>query len=74
MIESGAKLLTIKEVLSISKVSRFTLYRDIKSGKLPAVHFGRNVRIKESDANEYAKEKGSSKRVAYYRDRDKDVS
>lgn len=69
-IDIGGKLLTIKEVLEISKVSRFTLHRDIKSGKLDAIYIGRNVRIKESDAIAYAKEKANSKSVAYYRSED----
>lgn len=64
------KMLTIKEVLEISKVSRYTLYRDIKSGKIPAVYLGRNARIKESDAIKYAESKGRSKHVAYYKDKD----
>ena len=70
MIDMDTKLLTIKEVLEISKVSRYTLYRDIKSGKVPAVYVGKNVRIKESDAIAYASEKGNSKRVAYYKEKD----
>lgn len=68
-----SKLLTIKEVLDISQVSRFTLYRDIKSGKLPAIYIGRNVRIKESDAHTYAEVKGNSKNVAYYKKKDEAV-
>ena len=69
MMDLGTKLLTIKEVLEISKVSRYTLYRDIKSGNIPAIYFGTNVRVKESDAMAYAEKKNGSKRVAYYRDR-----
>lgn len=70
MIELGAKLLTIKEVLEIAGVSRFTLYKDIKSGKVPAVHFGKNVRIKESDALAYAEAKGNGKRFANNKNKD----
>lgn len=70
MIDMDSKLLTIKEVLEISKVSRYTLYRDIKSGKVSAVYIGKNVRIKESDALAYADKKGISKRVAYYKEKD----
>lgn len=72
MIDFGTKLLTIKEVLERSKVSRYTLYRDIRSGKLPAIYLGRNVRIKEVDAATYADEKSNSKRVAYYRKKDEE--
>ena len=70
MINLDEKLLTIKEVMELSQVSRYTLYRDIKSGKIPAVFFGRNVRIKESDAHAYASEKENSARVAYYKNKD----
>lgn len=66
------KLLTIKEVLGISKVSRYTLYRDIKSGYVPAVYLGRNVRIRESDAIKYANAKGQSTLVQYYRNKEND--
>lgn len=65
MLDKTDKFLTIKEVLEISKISRFTLYRDIKSGKVPAVYLGRNVRIKESDAIAYAKSKGHLKKTEY---------
>ena len=54
------KLLTVKEVLEMSGVSRNTLSRDIKSGKIKAVHFGRNVRFKENDARAYAEDKKQS--------------
>ena len=58
-----SELLTIKEVLEMSGVSRYTLFRDIKSKKVPAVYFGRNVRIKREDAEEYAETKKNSKWV-----------
>lgn len=67
MIDLETKMLSIKEVMEIAGVSRYTIYRDIKSGKIPAVHFGVNVRIKESDALNYAKEKSKSSWVAYYK-------
>ena len=69
-MDLSEKLMTIKEVLEIAQVSRFTLYRDIQSGKVPSIQFGRNVRIKESDALAYAEAKGQSKRVAYYKNKD----
>ncbi len=70
MIDKNDPLLTIKEVLEMAKVSRYTLYRDIKSGKIPAMYLGKNVRIKESDAVAYAEAKGQSKRVAYYKNKE----
>lgn len=70
MIAKDEKLLTIKEVLELSGVSRFTLYRDIQAGDIPAINFGRNVRIKESDAKAYAADKAKSKRVAHYKNKE----
>lgn len=67
--EKRDKLLTIKEVLEMSKISRYTLYKDIKSGKIKTVCLGKNIRIKESDAVEYAKAKEKSVFVASYRKR-----
>lgn len=49
------KLLTVKEALEIAKVSRYTLYKDIKSGKIKSINFGRNVRFREEDVLAYAK-------------------
>lgn len=70
MIAKNDNFITIKEVLEMAKVSRYTLYRDIKSGKIPSVNFGRNVRIKESDAVKYAGLKEQSKNVSYYKNKD----
>lgn len=70
MIPTDEKLLTIKEVLDLSGVSRYTLYRSIRSGKIPAIYIGRNVRIKESDAVAYAEDMGNNKRVANYKSKD----
>jgi len=42
-------LLTINEVIKILKVSKLTVYRYIKAGKLPAYKVGRDYRIKSSD-------------------------
>ena len=69
MIGINDKLLTIKEVLEISGVSRYTLYRDLKSGKVQGIYIGRNVRIKEADAHAYAAEKANSERVAHYKNK-----
>lgn len=70
MIDTTDKLLTIKEVLEISGVSRYTLYRAIKAGRVPTIQFGRNVRIKESDALAFAEAMGNNKRVAFYKQKD----
>ena len=43
------KLLTINEITAILKVSKLTIYRYIKSGKLPAYKVGRDYRVKQED-------------------------
>lgn len=54
----GEKLITQEELLEMANVSRNTLYRDIKSGKIKCVKLSRKAnRFYESDAIEYAKEK-----------------
>jgi excisionase family DNA binding protein len=55
------KLLTINEIMEILKVSKLTIYRYIKAGKLPAYKVGRDYRIKEEDFNKLL-EKNKSKK------------
>ena len=61
------RLVTIKEVVERASISRYTLYRDIKAGKIPVIYFGRTVRIKEKDAEAYAKEVSGRSGVLRYR-------
>lgn len=42
-------LLTIKQASEMLKVSKLTIYRNIKSNKLPAYRLGRDLRIKKAD-------------------------
>lgn len=63
------ELLTVKEVLEMSGVSRYTLYRDINSKKIPVIYFGRNVRFKIQDAENYAKEKKGSRWVNLWKEK-----
>lgn len=51
------KLLTINEITEILKVSKLTIYRYIKAGKLPAYKVGRDYRIKEKDFNQLLENK-----------------
>lgn len=46
-------LLSVKQVAYIFKVHPLTIRRYIKSGKLKAVRVGGNVRIKESDVQNF---------------------
>lgn len=68
----NSKYLSIAEVLKLSGVSRTTLNRDIKSGKIKTVNFLRSVRILESDALKYAEEKKDSSRINRNKNKDKD--
>lgn len=43
------ELLTTKQISTILKVSKMTVYRYIKSGKLMAIKAGRDFRVKKSD-------------------------
>jgi excisionase family DNA binding protein len=48
--------LTAKEVANILKLNIITVYEYIKTGKLKAIKFERNIRIDESDLNVFIKE------------------
>ena len=47
------KLLTINEITEILKVSKLTVYRYIKAGKLPAYKVGRDYRIKQQEFDKF---------------------
>lgn len=49
------KYYTTKEVSSLMKVQEVTVRRWIKSGKLPAIRFGREYRLKLNDLEKYGK-------------------
>jgi len=49
-------LFSVRQVAFILKVHHLTIRRYIKEGKLKAVKLGGNVRVKESDLNEFHKE------------------
>lgn len=48
--------LNVNQVAFILKVHPLTIRRYLKEGKLKAVRFGGNIRIKESQLNEFNKE------------------
>lgn len=50
-------LLTIEEVAQALKVSKMTIYRYIKSKKLPAYKLEQELRIKEDDLAEFLKQR-----------------
>lgn len=51
----GTVYLTVADVAAALKVSKMTIYRQIRSGALPAAQFGRSFRISEADMNGYVK-------------------
>lgn len=52
-----SEFLTVPEIAEAAKLSRNTIYGWIYSGHLPAYKFGKAVRIKKKDWEEFAKKK-----------------
>lgn len=49
----GDRLLIVREVAELMRVSNMTVYRLIKAGDLPAIRVGKNFRIRRSDVESY---------------------
>jgi excisionase family DNA binding protein len=49
----GDRLLVVREVAELMRVSNMTVYRLIKAGDLPAMRVGKNFRIRSSDVEAY---------------------
>jgi excisionase family DNA binding protein len=49
----GDRLLMVREVAELMRVSNMTVYRLIKAGDLPALRVGKNFRIRRSDVEAY---------------------
>lgn len=47
------RLLTVDEVAVLMQVSRASVYRLIKAGRLPGIRFGRVVRVPEPTVDEH---------------------
>lgn len=62
-MKEGEKLLTVKEVTDKAGISRQILRRDAANGLIDAIYFGKSVRFRESDVEEYVKLKNDSKWV-----------
>lgn len=50
---SGPRFLTAAEAAERIRVSKMTVYRLIKAGKLPAVQIGKAYRVREDDLEAY---------------------
>ena len=49
----GPRFLTASEAAERMRVSKMTVYRLIRSGKLPAVRIGKAYRVREDDLERY---------------------
>ncbi len=52
-IETEQRLLKVREVAEVMRVSNMTVYRLIRSGELPAARVGRSHRVRQSDLEMY---------------------
>lgn len=50
---SGPRFLTALEVAERMRVSKMTVYRLIRAGKIPAVRIGKAFRVREDDVEGY---------------------
>lgn len=50
---SPGALLNINEIASTLRVSKMTVYRFIRDGRLPAIRIGNSLRVYRSDLNEF---------------------
>lgn len=51
--ETEQRLLRVREVADVMRVSNMTVYRLIRSGDLPATRVGRSYRIWDRDVSAY---------------------
>ena len=56
IIDTLPELMTVRELQEALKVSRSTIHRAIKSGKLKAFKVGRNVRVEKTEVKEWLQE------------------
>lgn len=47
------RLLTVAEVAYMTRLSRPTVYRLLRSGEIPSLRFGRSYRVTEEAVDEY---------------------
>ena len=52
-MQTEQRLLTVREVAEVMRVSNMTVYRLIKTGLLPATRVGRGYRIWETSVDSY---------------------
>lgn len=47
------RFLTVAEVAYLTRLSKATVYRLVRAGRIPAVRFGRSYRVTEAAVHEY---------------------
>lgn len=52
-MDADHRLLTVREVADVMRVSTMTVYRLIRAGSLLAIRVGKHFRIREADLNRY---------------------
>jgi excisionase family DNA binding protein len=52
-VDEGYRLLTVREVADVMRVSTMTVYRLIRGGELPATRVGKHFRIPTRDLEGY---------------------
>ena len=62
----GDRLLMVREVAELMRVSNMTVYRLIKAGDLPAIRVGKNFRIRRSDVESYLGDRFELDRLHHY--------
>jgi len=56
------KLLTLYELAEYLKLNKFTIYRMVENGKLPAIRVANQWRFKEKDIDSWLEKNKKSKR------------
>ncbi|MET1088932.1 MAG: helix-turn-helix domain-containing protein [Arthrobacter sp.] len=51
--QQSTRFLTVAEVAQLTRLSKATVYRLVRAGRIPAVRFGRSYRVTEAAVHEY---------------------
>jgi putative molybdopterin biosynthesis protein len=62
MLAVEERYVTVPEVAEMLKMSRATIYKWIRQGYLPAYRLGHEMRIKESDLQEFMEERRTDRK------------
>jgi excisionase family DNA binding protein len=62
--KQALRLLSVREVGEVLGMGRSLVYQQIRSGELPSVQLGGNVKVRQKDLKEYVERHTSSRRGA----------